>query len=199
MLFPPSDGFRSCYIDPAKVKPEIWNLSPIPSHLAGWVGPAEVDGEWISANIRCPCGNDRMELHTTGFVETPGGELVPKTVEADGVFFFLVKCVCVKCRQEHFLFDNLCHGHDGLVYHNPKKAALPRPPLNLLRCPKCEATEHQGEVTIVSDFKDRYFKEGDAKTCGPERWPDAYGCFAMGVTCCGCGHQTPGWIDYETR
>ncbi len=97
------------------------------------------------------------------------------------------------------LFDNLHHGHDGFVYHSPRKAALPRPPLHRLHCPKCGAAAHRGRVTIVSDFKERYFEEGDAKRCGPERWPDAYGCFAMGVTCCGCGLPTTGWIDYECR
>jgi hypothetical protein len=198
-LFPPGGGFRSLAIDPAKVKPEIWNLSPVPSHLAGWVGPAEVEDDWVTAAVRCPCGNERMEFHYTGIVETPRGEVVPKTVEAGGVWFFLVKCVCEQCRQEHVLFDNLCHGHDGFVYHNPEKAALPRPPLHLLQCPKCRAAAHQGKVTIISDFKERYFEEGDAKRCGMERWPDAYGCFAMGVTCCDCDHQTPGWIDYECR
>jgi hypothetical protein len=198
-LFPPSDGFGSLAIDPAKVTREIWNRSPVPSHLAGWVGPAEVKDDRVTATVRCPCDCERMEFHFTGIFETPGGAVVPKTVEVGGVWFFLVKAVCERCRREHVLFDNLCHGHDGFLYHNPETAALPRPPLHLLRCPKCGATAHQGKVTIISDFKDRYFLEGYARQCGLEHWPDAYGCFAMGVTCCNCGHSTPGWIDYEAR
>jgi hypothetical protein len=155
--------------------------------------------ERLTASVRCPCGGTRFEFHFTGEPALGDGQIVPSSVEVGGVFFFLIKVVCTDCRQAHVLFDAHCHGHEGFLYHNAKKAALPRPPLFRWQCPQCRSAVHESEVTIISDFKERYFQEGYAAKFGAERWPDAFSCFALGITCCECGHRTPVWVDYETR
>ncbi len=92
-LYPPREGFGSLAIDPARVKPEIWNLSPLPSHLAGWSGEVEIEGHFVSAAVRCPCGSERLEFHGTGIAEEPDDVVIPKSVELGGEWFFLVKAV----------------------------------------------------------------------------------------------------------
>jgi hypothetical protein len=198
-LYPPGGRFGPPEPDPEAAYERAKELSPVPSHLTDWVGPATLHKDRLTAGVRCPCGGTRFEFHFTGESASPGGEIVPSPVEVGGVWFFLIKAVCNACRREHVLFEEHFHGHDSFLYHNEQKAALPRPPLCPLHCQKCRSAVHEGEVIIISDFKVRYFKEGYAEKFGADRWPDAFGCFAMGITCCNCGHHTPVWVDYETR
>src|SRR5262249_23070039 len=114
-------------------------------------------------------------------------------------WFFVIKAVCAACRKEHVLFDSHFHGCDGFLQHEEEKAALPRPRLWPWWCLLCGSPVHEGRITVILDYKDRYFEYGYAEKFGADRWPDAYGCFGMGIKCCACGHDTPCWVDYETR
>jgi hypothetical protein len=176
------------------------DLSPVPSHLEGWTTLTSVEDDWVKLAVRCPCGSERMEFHYPGQTHLVRDEPIPCTVEIGGEWFFLIKAVCRDCRKEHVLFDSHFHGHDGFLFSSRgKKATLPRPPLVPWQCLKCGSVAHTGSVSIISDYKERYFEDGYGEEFGPEHWPDAYGCFGMSIACCDCGHKTPGWVDYEAR
>jgi hypothetical protein len=71
--------------------------------------------------------------------------------------------------------------------------------LSAWRCAACGAVAHLGEVGIVSDYKEDYFRYGYAERYGADRWADAFGCFRMSIKCCSCGYDTSEWVCYETR
>jgi hypothetical protein len=54
-------------------------------------------------------------------------------------------------------------------------------------------------VSVVEDYRERYAEYGYAEKFGADHWPDAFGCFAMGIRCCECGLESPGWVSYEAR
>jgi hypothetical protein len=174
---------------------------PVPSHLAGWVVPKTFRGHRLTADVRCPCGSERLEFHYPGQTHllSDDGMPIPCTAEIGGEFFFVIKAVCAACCKEQVLFDMHFHGCNGFLEHDATLASLPRPRLWPWRCLVCGSAAHNGEVTVILDYKQRYFAEGYADRFGEDRWPDAYGCFGMGLRCCGCGHETPVWVDYETR
>ena len=174
-------------------------VMPVPSHLAGWVEPLSFEDDFLTAAVRCPCGGDRFEFHYPGETQSHDGEPCPCTVKIGATWFFLVKAVCADCRGEHVLFDRHFHGCDGFLHHDPEAAALPRPPLVPWACLKCGSVVHAGELCLVLDYEDRFVEYGYAEKFGPERWPDAFGSFAMSIRCADCGHDTPGWVSYETR
>jgi hypothetical protein len=174
---------------------------PVPSHLTGWVVPKSWRDEVLTAAVRCPCGSEQLEFHHPGatLVFVPGEEPCPAGEKVGDASFFLIKAVCVACRKENVLFDCDFHGHDGFLLRDEKQAAIPRPRLWPWRCLACGSAAHTGEVSLILDYQDRYFEKGYAKKFGADRWPDAFGSIGMGIKCCGCGHEAPRWVEYETR
>jgi hypothetical protein len=172
---------------------------PVPSHLVGWVEPKEFRDKVLIAAIRCPCGSERLEFRYPGVTHLVEGRPFPCSAEIGKVWFFLIQAACSVCPEEHILFDKHFHGCDGFLDPESKERTLPRPRLWPWRCLQCGSALHTGEVRVVLDYEDAYFEYGYADQFGDEHWPDAFGWFSMGLRCCDCGHETPVWVDYETR
>jgi len=174
------------------------NPMPLPSHLVGWVVPQTRRGLLVEGSLRCPCGSDRFELHYTA--NPPKDSTLrprPSTVKFEGEFHYIVEARCTDCGRQHVLFDNHRHGLYGF-FRDSAKAPPPRPPLWQLRCYRCQGIPHAAEVGIVLQPEDSYFNTEYEKLAGPERWPDAFGCFRLAVRCHGCGRQTQEWVIAET-
>jgi hypothetical protein len=172
---------------------------PVPAHLAGWVTATTYQEHVLTAAVRCPCGSERLEFRYPGVTHLVDGEPFPCSAEISKVFFFVIQAGCADCHHEHVLFDSHFHGCDGFLNPESKERTLPRPRLWPWRCLQCGSALHTGEVRVVLDYEDGYFENGYADQFGAEHWPDAFGWFSMGLRCCGCGHKTPVWVDFETR
>lgn len=172
---------------------------PVPSHLRGLVEPLDstIDEESLSARIRCPCGDDSLELLYPGQTHEYGGEIIPCTAEVDGRFFFVLKSRCTGCGREHLLLDADFHGWNGLVCHDADQAALARPPLVPWTCQSCGETRHRGLVHIQTQGKDDFVAEA-GEEFDHSRWPDAFGWFSLDLTCCKCGKESSELVSYET-
>jgi hypothetical protein len=64
----------------------------------------------------------------------------------------------------------------------------------------CEAWSKR---QVAAFCKDRSWQSDDQflEACerfGPERWPDAFGCFRLAIRCHRCGRQTDQWVIAET-
>jgi hypothetical protein len=182
---------------PKKWKPG--DAIPIPSHLAGWVTREDFREKMLHAAVRCPCGNERLEFRYPGITQLVDGRPFPCIAEIGKVWFFLIQAACPDCRREHVLFDNHFHGCDGFLNPESKERALPRPRLWSWRCLECGFNLHMGNLGVVLDYETAYYDYGYADRFGAKHWPDAFGWFSMGFCCCGCGHKTPVWVDFETR
>jgi hypothetical protein len=170
---------------------------PIPSHLLGWVVGTSYEDDVVTATVRCPCGCKQLEFHYPGVTQLYQGRPHPCSAEIEGLYYFIIKAVCTACHREHLLFDGQIHGKADLIGAKMSEADLPK--LWPWRCLECGTAAHKAQVKIVSDYKDRYFEFGYAERFGVDRWPDAYGWFAMSIQCAGCGYNTPEWVSYETR
>lgn len=182
--------------------PKYWKLDdpiPVPSHLVGWVAQEDFREKVLRAAVRCPCGNERLEFRYPGVTQLVDGRPFPCSAEIGKVWFFLIQVACPDCHSEHVLFDNHFHGCDGFLNPESEERTLPRPQLWTWRCLECGSALHTGKLGVVLDYEDRYFEYGYADQFGDEHWPDAFGWFSMGIRCCGCGHDTPVWVDFETR
>src|SRR5262245_57294079 len=172
---------------------------PIPSYLLEWVVATSYQDDVIEATVRCPCGSEQLEFHYPGVTQLYEGQPFPCSVKIEEIYFYIIKAVCIDCRQERIIFDSLFHGKADFLGIDPKSFDLPYPRLWPWRCLECGCSAHQGQVRIVSDYKDRYFEFGYAEKFGADRWPDVFGWFAMSIKCTGCGYNTPEWVSYETR
>src|SRR5262249_9582479 len=157
--------------------------------------------------VRCPCGADGVELHYTTEDDCREDGLEPAAPPADedsyrfgpqpvklaGERFFIVKVVCPSCRRECVLYDEDFHGQ-GFRYHNPAKAARPRPQLWRWRCHDCGSYPHAVEVQINLTPPENYFETSLAERYGPDCYPDAFDWFQLGVRCSRCWHQKPAWM-----
>jgi len=153
--------------------------------------------------VRCPGGSERLEFHDPGethlYPHSYEGQPTPCTARLGEEWFFLVKAVCAECRREQVLHDLQFHGCNGFLNPEAKERALPRPRLWPWRGLMCGSAVHNGEVLVIQDYKDRYFEYGEAEKFGADHWVDAFGCLAIGIKCCGCGHETPCWVDCGAR
>jgi hypothetical protein len=61
----------------------------------------------------------------------------------------------------------------------------------------CGATAHEASIQIWTQGK-ADFLAGTATRFDADRWPDAFSCFNMAITCTGCGKRTPVWVSHET-
>jgi len=86
-LYPPGARFGPPEPDPEAAYERAKGLSPVPSHLTGWVGPAALREDRLTAGVHCPCGGTRFELHFTGEPALRGGQIVPSSVQVGGVLF----------------------------------------------------------------------------------------------------------------
>jgi hypothetical protein len=181
-----------------EVKPEP---IPVPSHLQGWVVPLSFEDEYLEATVRCPCGSDRVELHYLGttFPSREDGSPLPRVVEIDGGYYFIVQAVCADCRTEHVLLDKNRHGCEGFLQSSPGRVAEPPPrPLMPWPCVACGGLVHRVELQIVIDYMDCYFKDKHFLRHGIDRWPDAFGWIDIRILCCNCDRKT-GWVSLEMR
>ncbi len=172
---------------------------PIPTHLKGWIVPQDrrsPPGELV-AKLRCPCGGEAFELHYPGQTRDVHNAPFPVMAEFHGRPFFLIKAVCAACAQEVVLIDRDFHGWNGLIRHDPEQAALTRPPLTPWRCLACDELPHTVMLHIQYESELEFLKKTGGKFL-PERWPDAFGDFAMDIQCARCEEETPLWIDIVT-
>ena len=174
-------------------------MMPVPTHLIGCVEPKEstIDETDLVANVVCPCGSNRYVLMFPGQTHNFDGAITPVTAKINGQLFFLIKARCTRCQKEYLLLDYDFHGWNGFVCHDPKQAALPRPALVPWDCLVCGNVEHEAAVRIQTNGKNDFISETGGKF-NTDRWPDAFGCFNMSITCTGCKTETPEWVSCET-
>jgi hypothetical protein len=174
-------------------------MMPVPTHLRNCVSQHDsmVDESPLIATVRCPCGSTAFEMLFPGATHEYNGERIPCTAEVNGSFFFLIKAVCTSCAREHLLIDQDFHGWNGFVCHDESQASIPRPPLVPWKCGSCGGTTHAGTVTIQTQGKEDFLREG-GENIDSERWPDAFEWFSMGIKCCGCGAEKTEWVSLET-
>jgi hypothetical protein len=185
-------------------------MVPVPSHLRGWVVPISCSGEdpYVKASVRCPCRNEDLEFHYPGTTHFSYDidEPIPCTAElrqtkGRGRFYFGIKAVCIACKTERVLFDCDLHGWEIVTNgseYAAEKAALPRPRLFVWRCLECGSAAHRGWVGVSLDSKVEFLDRVGDKV-GEDRWADAFTWFDMCLKCCGCGHESKGWVSYECR
>ena len=172
---------------------------PVPTHLKGWVVPLSFERECLQATVRCPCGCERFQLSCLGGVSRwRDGPLLPRVVEIDGGFYFIIEVECAECAARHVLFDKDRHGCDGFLRSAPLPATEPPHPLTRWACEGYGSTVHAVGVEVVIDYRDRYFEYKHFLRHGIDRWPDAFGWIDIGIRCCTCGRKT-GWVSLETR
>lgn len=174
-------------------------MMPVPSHLIECVVPNDsvIDEEDLYAVVQCPCGSTRFHLLFPGQTHEYDGEVVPCTARIEENYFFLLKAACTNCEKEHLLLDEDFHGWNGFVCHNPQKAALPRPALQAWKCLNCSETVHEATIFIQTEGRDDFVSESSGKF-EADLWPEAFGCFNMGIRCSGCGKDTLQWVSCET-
>lgn len=174
-------------------------MMPIPSHLVDCVVPRNslVDEADLVADVRCPCGSTSFDLLFTGHTHEYPGEVIPCTAKIDDAFFFLIVARCNECSKRHLLLDRDFHGWDGVVCHDPKQAAIPRPPLVPWKCLTCGMTPHNASVLIQTQGEEDFIAETDGEF-EKDMWPDAFGCFNMSINCVSCGNRTEEWVSCET-
>jgi hypothetical protein len=183
-------------------------MVPIPSHLLGWVLRTSKSGEgpYVRFAVRCPCGNEELELHYPGTAHPSydSHESIPCTIELQqpegpSRFYFGIKAVCPSCRAERLLFDCDLHGWElvtnGAEYA-AEKARLERPRLFAWHCLVCGAESHRGWVGISLDSKVEFLDRVRGQV-DEAKWPDAFTWIDMGIKCCRCGHENNGWVSYE--
>jgi len=174
-------------------------MMPVPTHLVGIAVPHEalLDKRPLRADLRCACGSESFEILFPGQTRPAGGEEIPCAAYVDGFYFYIVSSRCSGCQTERVLFDVDFHGWHGLICHDFAQAAIPRPPLIAWQCRKCRGTAHKGVVDIAGEGRD-----DPVLGMGPEfdadRWPDAFGWFALSCTCRQCGEHTPELFSFET-
>lgn len=174
-------------------------MMPPPSHLTDWITPDtdKTNDYNFSGTVKCPCGNEHVEVSHPGGTYEEDGVKFPCTFEIAGKFFFLINVKCSACNEETVLFDADFHGWEGYVCHNKKQAALPRPELHLWNCVSCNSTSHQVRLSIQTEGKEDFMIESEGKF-PEERWVDAFGWIDIDLTCDECGKETKGWVSYET-
>ena len=125
------------------------------------------------------------------------GRQVTCTAEIDGKFFYVIVAECLKCKQRHVLVDMDFHGWNGYICHDPKQAALPRPPLKAWNCTACSEDAFSVQVTINSEGMIDFVEETDGEFPA-ERWPDGFGYIDIAIVCIHCRHQPESWAGCET-
>jgi hypothetical protein len=179
----------------------------VPSHLATWAVPEEIPtDEYISQiALRCPCGNNRLQILHPGAVQECRGQVYPGMLEVDGRQYFLVAAKCVACGNSLLIFDNDLHGWTGVIQRDQERASAPRPPLQAWQCFRCGAAEHRGAVRYTlpgeSDFE--YGLRGEFKNRIHADFPnaareDVFVWIGMDLWCCACGLFTWLWFEAET-
>jgi hypothetical protein len=187
---------------------------PVPTHLAGWLEPHRLIDIEIEGTLRCPCGGEGFGLHYTTQEDCREDGLEPsapprdygdsyfrprpRKVEVGGASFFRVVAVCADCRRECVLYDEDFHGR-GFRYHKPAQAARPRPPLWAWCCRECGFATHAVEVQINLTPRENYFETNWVERDGPERWPDAFDWFRLGIRCCRCWWRDREWMGVEGK
>src|SRR5205823_4405376 len=126
-----------------------------------------------------------------------GGRLQPCTAEIEGRYFYVVTCRCTGCTEERVLLDADFHGWNGYLCHDPEQAAVPRPPLVVWRCRRCNETAHKGSILVAGEGRADMIREM-GPDCDADRWPDAFGWFEMDCDCVNCGEANPGLFPFET-
>ncbi len=162
---------------------------PVPSHLFDSVSPKDsvIDESALDAEVICSCGSRQFELQYPGQTHEYRGEQTPCTALVGGQFFFVIKARCSACGHEHLLFDKDFHGWDGFVCHDETQASEPRPPLTPWHCVTCGKSQHEASVQIHAQGREDFVAETDGEI-DEARWPDAFDCFGMSITCIGCGN-----------
>ena len=171
------------------------NPEPIPSHLRGWIVPVSFADKLLTAEVRCPCGCERVELHYPGKTRLafPDRRPLPSVVIKKGRSYFTIEAVCAKCQATRVLFDRWEHGRDNFL--RGSSVAQPALPLVPWPCRTCGGLAHTAELSILLDGKILYFELGYYRRFGWTRWPDAFGWIGAAIRCCECGHHETGWLS----
>lgn len=175
-------------------------MQPVPTHLREVLHPHsdDLDEEPVVGELRCPCGSQGFHLRFPGQTHEHAGREIPCVAEVEGEFFFRLDAVCAACGRGHLLLDQDLHGWNGLVCREPEQAARPRPPLQPWACRACGELSHAAEAEIAGEGREDFEDEAGDLDLDPERWPDAFGSFALHIRCSACGVQTPEWVVLET-
>lgn len=174
-------------------------VAPLPTHLRSVLHPsgAASGDELLVAELRCACGGELFELKYPGQTHERDGDAYPCIAGIGGRFLFIIRACCLTCNVDHLLIDQDLHGWDGVVCHDAKQAALPRPALVTWECKQCHGAVHKAQISIRSEGKEFFVEE-----CGgrydERKWVDAFGWFGMNIECSQCGKKSEEWVSLET-
>lgn len=168
---------------------------PVPSHLAGWLGPLDwrANNPYLEGDVVCPCGRHDLEFHYPGQTHHPPHLPEPIPCVADGAF--AIKAVCRACGRQAVVFDHRVHGLTRFL-NAALAAGKELPPLTPWACSSCGGIPHRGRVHFRFQDPEDFllYVEG---ACALERWGDGIEWFGMKIECCGCGHKVDPWAGYE--
>lgn len=173
-------------------------MLPVPNHLKKVIKPAEqaCDEMSLRADLHCGCGSHSFQLLYPDQTSVIEKRLMPSTACVGANYFYIVRRLCTSCGEEVTLLDADFHGWNGVICHDSVQASVPRPQLIPWQCVDCADSEHEAEIFIQGESREEFIAEsGDGDN---DRWPDAFGYFALSVTCSKCRLCTPDLFAYET-
>ncbi|MCS6850154.1 MAG: hypothetical protein NZ700_03170 [Gemmataceae bacterium] len=181
-----------------RTTPEASDLNEWPQHLVPWIAPTAIDteGRFLEGEVRCPCGGREVTLWCRGETE-PLPRLTEFTGPDGGAWWdFEVAAACASCGTAQVLFDRYRHGWEALAGSDAPDDTH-RPPLRRWVCGSCGGGAHRGTIRLVRDHILDFLERVPDSV--EEDYRNGFTWFAMDIQCCGCGHRTDGWVDYECR
>lgn len=174
-------------------------MLPIPAHLRDIFHPiGENNSEYeVSGIIRCRCNSESFHLLT--FSEYEDG-----TIGLAGYgdkFGLVVKATCAACHARYTLFDDSCHGYNGVIVRDDHTLTVPDHMLKPWDCAVCEESAYTINMTLQSMGREEFITElqiAEGNTgFAPEDWLNAFDWIFITLNCHKCGHRHENWLDHE--